>query len=145
MLALGIVIVCCDLFLPDRDYGYLIPHARFPGVLVSDGLEFPVDAHSANATRIAARDHMSNLDWYMQTWYYPKSYRLWRQEAEWAHDCWDQLDNYYRARQDSLCDGRGQYCARDRKMFALMKLKELLGDEAYNARAMPTPIPTWLK
>lgn len=144
---LGIVLAAWVSTLPDFDYKDTVPHSRFPGVVVSDGLEFPIDAHSTKSNWREAKEHVNRLDGYMQTYYYPKAYQLWKQEAEWTRDCWDQLDNFHAARTDHIYAGYRDedVIRRERKLYALWKLKELLGEEAYNARMMPTPVVTWLK
>lgn len=143
---IGIVILCFMSLYPDRDFGDFSTSHRYPGVCVADGMEFPVDALTAKVNWQQARDHITIADGYMQTYFYPKSYQLWRSEAEWAKDCWDQLDNFHRAKTEATWWGGDEDLnRRERKLYALSKLRELLGEEAYNARLMPTTVVTWLK
>jgi hypothetical protein len=143
---LVIMILCWSSLLPDRDLGDFVPSHKYPGVCLADGLEFPVDAASAKAHWLESTSYINRQDGYMQTFYFPKAYQLWRSEAEWARECWNQLDNFHRASPTSVWWNETEEASRrERKLYALWKLKEVLGEEAYNARLMPTTVVTWLK
>ena len=143
---LNLVILCALSAQGDFDLGDFVPSHEFPGVLIADGAEFGGGKEEVRANWKATISHICHFDGYIHTFYTEKSYYLWRECADWSRNCWDQLDNFHQAK--AVHPFMNQIEAQDnrrRKLQALHRLKEFMGDDAYALRLMPPTSVTWLK
>lgn len=62
---------------------------------------------------------------------------IWLNEAIWCKDVWDKFD-------DAVLYTGKDYPNPEAAEYALSRLRELLGPEAYYQGFLPPPVPTWM-
>ncbi len=107
-----------------------IPGPR--GVRLKDAMEFGIPPQCVEGIWAGARNHkgllrdvigMNNPGYMVERWEF---------ECEWRTECWNQMDNVLRINQPLYF-----------KLRCLAKVKELIGDDLYERRTMPNPLPTY--
>jgi hypothetical protein len=103
-------------------------------VVLADAYTFGVTYRQAMYERKTAYDHKvdDNIRKMIVTWGGEMAAWRWEQEMEWRHRCWDALE-------DAL-NYTWEPCQRLRRLETLY---DLLGEDAFNSRWMPTPTPNY--
>lgn len=121
----------------------LTADARYPLVRIADAAEFGVSRDTADHMIAVAGQHMRHYGPYLQTYYFPGEYHRWNCEAKKHQNAWVKLwtalaEDPFEWLEES--DENGHLW----KLRRLDELREAIGDEAYSARRMPEPTPSWM-
>lgn len=105
--------------------------ARYPGITLHDAYEFGATWQDAKEAWSLACRHQNTLDkWILENFRF-SDYMDWRAESEHCRSAWDVLDNALRPSMSGY----------EQRMSNLVKLRAIIGEEAYNSRRMPPPTP----
>lgn len=120
----------------------LTADARYPLVRIADAREFGMTHEAAWSMLDISRQHQRHYAPYLMTYFLPCEYRRWEREANRHEEVWSQLclvlsdeDHWF---QFEIADPR------EWRLMQLNELRKMLGDEAYAARRMPEPTPSWM-
>ena len=104
-----------------------------PPAELADAYEFGVSPREVRAMYELAFHHPWGRQAEVRAWNLPAVAERWELECDWRRQVWDRLDDVVN------CPG----LPLDRKVWALRRVRELLGDDAYFGRRLPAPIPTY--
>lgn len=104
-------------------------------IVLADALLFNVTYDYAKMQEFIARHHRDIKRPEVEAWNKPIKAWQWEREVEWRRDCWAEL-------RDALDYNRDEPRVYVR-LASLYRLRNLIGNEAFYAGAMPNPTPIY--
>lgn len=132
---LAIVLMCWQFDVQNSVFYMTTPlqgsHRR---VVLADAYTFGTTYHEAMDNRKRSYTHRSSDEWKASVFTWNGSCGLiqWEREMEWRHRCWDAIEDALNSRLDPC-----------QRLHRLETLYDLLGEELFNARWLPTPTPNY--